>query len=113
MYSIQEQEEHDYNMGRANEWQNAYALSSMERRLDDPRIAEELAKGKFVVVGMNEQYCPFTDACLPPWQSFISSHDTREEAEAQPEQHEDQGVLPTNPKWFAPLVTEPLDDLPF
>lgn len=110
--NLQEQEEMEFQFGRANDFQNAYALSQIERRQDDPQIEVELAKGKFVVIGWNEQYCPFTDAALPSWKSFISSHDTYEEATAQPEQHSDQMVL-CHPLLRVPVVVESTEDIPF
>lgn len=114
--NIQELEEIQYNWGRATEHQNAYALSSMERRLDDPKIAEELAKGRFVVVDEIEQFCPITDAILPSYQVFVSAWDDRESAEAEVArimwEGRDIGVLPIplpEPIPYSP----PGDDVPF
>jgi hypothetical protein len=64
-----------------NEFQNAFALSKMERHRDDPRIETELSQGKYVVVLWNEQYCRFTDAALPDYKTMMSSWWTREMAE--------------------------------
>jgi hypothetical protein len=64
-----------------NEHQNAFALSQMERHRDDPRIATELAQGKYVVVQWNEQYCRFTDAALPDYKTMMSSWWKKELAE--------------------------------
>jgi hypothetical protein len=64
-----------------NEFQNAFALSQMERQRDDPRIETELAQGKYVVVMWHEQYCRFTDAQLPDYKTMMSSWWTKEMAE--------------------------------
>jgi len=95
-----------------NEFQNAYALSSMERRRDDPEIAQELAKNKFVLVEIVEQCCPFTDAILPSWKSFLGSFDSREaaEQEAATNQWREVDILP-HP---IPIrIYEPATDIPF
>ncbi len=117
--NIQEQEEYDYNIGRATDHQNAYALSMMQRRYDDTRIAAELAQGKFVVVEECEQFCPFTDACLPSYKFFLSSWFVRDMAERQADHLVEQDperniqVLPYKMPELNESPTQPSDDLPF
>ncbi len=108
---VDELEEMQYQFGRMTEHQNAYALSMIEREPDDQQIADELAKGKFVCVGLQERYCPFTDATMPSRQVFLSSHDTYEEAQAQPERYESEIILPIPRPVYLPV--EPSDELPF
>jgi hypothetical protein len=63
--------------------QQCYQQSQIERRGDDPEVRVELAKGKFVVAACVVEYCCFTDATLGHRTVFVSSHDTRTEAEAR------------------------------
>jgi hypothetical protein len=115
------QEELDYQMGMASELQNAFAVSRMlaaeeGTTQDDPQIEQELAKGKFVVVIQGEVCCPITDALMASPYGFISSHDTREEAEKAALEQDDGYpvfVLPHAP--YAPYVLPDVQDgeLPF
>lgn len=75
-----------------NEFQNAFALSQMERYRDDPRIETELAQGKYVVVMWHEQYCRFTDAQLPDYKTMMSSWWTKEMAEGYLANQEGENV---------------------
>lgn len=79
-HSIQEQEDHDYQMGVASDAQNAYAWNSMNRKGDDPNINKEIAQGHFVIVAEGPEYCPSTDAVLGSRKILLSTHKTRDEA---------------------------------
>ena len=78
MFNIQEQEERDYNP--QSDWQNAFDWSRMNRRPNDPRIAQELAKGRIVVVICSLEFCPSTDACMGEREDFHSAYFTPEAA---------------------------------
>lgn len=81
VWSIQEQEHWDYEMGAACELQNALALSRMEAQLRDPMIDNAVGNGKHVIVRTHPAYCPRTDAGMGEHEDFVSEHDTREDAE--------------------------------
>jgi len=78
MFNIQEQEERDYNP--QSELRNAFDWSCMTREPNDPRIAQELAKGRCVVVIVATMYCPSTDACMGEREDFHSAYVTPEAA---------------------------------
>ena len=62
---LQELEDIDYNIGAASEFQNAFAVSLMERQPDDSEKIENLVKqGKFVLFRIVEVCCPRTDALM-------------------------------------------------
>lgn len=88
------------------EYQNAFALSQMETRLNRVKIPA----GKFALVAQGEVCCPFTDALIGFDECLVSLHDTREEADAAclALNDENVGVLPhptpapaTMPEWLA------------
>jgi hypothetical protein len=115
-------EELEHEMGRATEQQNAFALAQMQYAAagkfdNDPRIEQETAKGKFVVVVQGEVCCPHTDALMACPLGFISAHDTREEALAvtQVQGYEPLYVLPQPPPEGGCQNNKPLndDDIPF
>ncbi len=64
--NIQEQEEIDFNWGRANEFQNSYDFSHMQyRRQDDTaKIRKASENGMWVAVMRVEVCCPVTDALM-------------------------------------------------
>ena len=66
--------------GAATAEQNAFALSRMETQLDDPRITEEVNKGRHVVISCSDVFCPATDAYIGVGVSLEKSFETREEA---------------------------------
>ena len=97
-----------------NEYQNAFALSQIERHRDDPRIATELAQGKYVVVRWNEQYCRFTDAALPDYKTMMSSWWKKELAEGYLANQENDGsieILHREKQTIPPPTND--DDIPF
>jgi hypothetical protein len=80
--NIQEREQMDYELGWDTDLTNAFRHSMSEKQPDDPEIAEELNKGKFVVCLFVEVTCPTTDAGMGHVREFVSSHDTESEAVA-------------------------------
>lgn len=76
MYSIQEQESIDHEIGSASELQNAYARSQSER-VHSEKIPDD---GRFHVVAEWMEYCPCTDAPLGTARKVVASYDTREDA---------------------------------
>lgn len=105
-----------------NEYQNAYALSHMERRMNDPRIKQELSKGYFCVVSNNPQHCPFTDAPLPDYKwleySFRSFERANKVANLLNKRTYGYGEYWYEVLWPYPKKQEPVsqivtDDIPF
>ena len=122
--NIQEREEMDYRAGAATDMQNALAWSMMNRKGDDPAIAEALAAGRFVVVAEGVEYCPLTDAIMGSRALLHSTHATRADAESavhgamgpDPDYEIRVYILPRKPIAPAPVrATDPADDdvLPF
>ena len=78
MYSEQEREHLDYEMGSASELQNAYALSCMERKPDDRgKVNELLRVGRYVVVTEIDLFCPRTDAGMGVHVALEGDYTTR------------------------------------
>lgn len=112
----QEREELDYYP--QSEAELAYAWSRMQTQLQDPKINEAIQRGKFVVVARSTAYCPSTDAVLGTRNTFISEHDSYEDALAaidaspfQPEEDQDLVVQPMPP--VSPTSPETNDNCPF
>ena len=64
-----------------NDFLNAYQVSQ-SRRISDPRIAEYLEKGAYVVVEVGPEYCGHTDAILGEQRYMVEATTTLDEAEA-------------------------------
>lgn len=75
------QEHLDHQMGYATEHQNAFALAQLTRRPDDSaRIRELVGQGRFCVVEIGPEYCPYTDGILGSRRILVGDFATREEA---------------------------------
>ena len=112
--NIQEQEEWDFCP--ANECQNAYALSQMERKPDDGRAIDELlSHGRYVLVMFREDYCRFTDAFLGTNRMMLGDYETSEEAEeAQAKYPDDSDIAICAPRRATVTVIVNSDEeLPF
>ena len=113
MFDIPHHSECDYQTH--SELQNAYALSVQERP-QDHRISQEIAKGKFVLIDCQPQFCPRTDAMMPHSRTFVSSHDTYQEAEEAMNKsileflHSDEGFYTIEPK---PVSDYEYSEVPF
>ena len=93
MYSEQEREHLDYEMGSASDLQNAYAVSCMERKPDDRGKVDELLRvGRYVVVTETDIFCPRTDAGMGVHVALEGDYATQDEAEmAAQELHDKWG----------------------
>lgn len=119
--NVQEREQAEYEAGMANEWQNAYAVSMMERKPDDRAAAEELVSlGRYVVVREGVIFCPRTDASMGTAVYMLGDFETHDEALelARSEGRDDDGdcwvrVMSPTPVILNPPT--PLDpaDIPF
>ena len=80
-----EQEHLDHVAGCATEFQNAYALSSIQSmgRGDGHLISRAKGLGLFVVVEESPMYCRYTDAFIRNVSTFICAFPTRESAVAK------------------------------
>ncbi len=79
-----EQEHLDHVAGCATEFQNAYALSSIQSMgRGDGKISRAKGLGLFVVVEEYPIYCRFTDAFIGNVSKFICAFPTRESAVAK------------------------------
>jgi hypothetical protein len=119
MWSVQQQEEYDYQMGAASDAENALAWNRMNMKPDDSgKIAEAVAAGKFVVVLEGTAYCPSTDAIMGSRKFLHSAHDTRAEAQAAILAMDDMDdisvyVRPSPKSPVIPYVPSTNDDIPF
>jgi hypothetical protein len=108
-----------------NESMQALRLSRSEGLTDDePEIAQELAKGRFVVFEEGEVYCPRTDAIMGSKRTFVDSFENRADAELlAAEKHKAMekdevyeytfGVLPYVPVPRPAPVSTSDDEVPF
>lgn len=109
----QYQEEMDFQMGIANEWQNAFAVSCLERKPDDSQqIAELVAAGRFVLVMQTEECCPRTDAVMGVRQTLLADFAERAGAE-QYAATDDTGDLVVLPPPVRSELAAITDDIPF
>lgn len=119
MWSVQQQEEYDYQMGMASEAENAFAWNRMNMKPDDSaKIQEAIDAGKFAVVLDGPVYCPSTDAIMGSQRFLDSVHDTRAAAEAKAYDLGDMDeidvyVLPRADRPATPYVPLTDDDIPF
>lgn len=82
MWSVQQQEQMEYEMGMASEAQNALTWGRLNKPADDSaKIADVVAARKFAVVEEVTTYCPYTDAINGCHRSLSSVHETLEAAE--------------------------------
>ena len=72
MYSIQQIEDREYEEGCGTELENAFAISRMEREPDDSDLISTLVgRGFYVLVHVQAQYCPRTDASMGESQRLV------------------------------------------
>ena len=110
MHNHHEREQWDYETGMASEQQNAFALSSMERRIrnDYPRAVELARSGRYVLMSDGEICCRFTDAVVGYDRILVGDYATPEEALAAC--LEDEGSYILGPEQVVPKP--PADYLP-
>lgn len=116
MYDGQEQEQRDYEMGISSEWQNAYAISQLNREPDDSQIIQDLVTiGRFVLYSEYPVNCRLTDATLGYDKTYIADFATREEAEAAMTSKSDYELewLFIEPRKKPEPVVINYDDIPF
>lgn len=113
MFNIQEQEERDFNLGRQNSLQQAFADSQQQWNANDDRAADHKAladlraAGRFVLINSYPVFCPHTDAIMGSHFQIASDHATLEEARAAMSAREwdgeDQPEIkePTTPEYLA------------
>ena len=81
-------EEMEFEMGRRNPLQLAFDEANQlfpSPAGDEAKIAELVAGGRFCVVVVGENFCPWTDASRGTHDCLESDHATREEADAAAE----------------------------
>ncbi len=119
---MNEQEHWDHEAGAASELQNCYAEASSRYHLEVSRhgrfIRAALERGEFVVVESRQYHCKATDAVVGMVKYLVSSHPTRDAANAAALAYYNAGdedcnidVLPALPA--APQPVTPDSGLPF
>jgi hypothetical protein len=117
----------DYGDGYSNEFQRQFAYETTQANADgrlgaDPRIAELLAAGRFVVTYNYCVHCPHTDAVMGSKAIVHKDLATLEEAQGQLELLADEEAAACGDWWYEILPRQPLpvvektpadDDIPF
>lgn len=112
MSQYEEQERYDEWMAYRNELQAGLEWSRANRKPDDSgSIDLALLGGYYCVVSEGVEYCPVTDASMGTRRVLVSTHLSREEAEAAAFR---EGEHDGDDCWtyVLPLVHRPLASLP-